>query len=298
MDMKNDPTILDLHPLENFSINNMGTFRVVRLHTLNPSAQTIRIIDKLYCHGFASDFPMLDEDHAQIIKDGVVIGIIHNEENALIGMRALVRNWRQSIPIDRLVLPEHEKLAYSNHTVVHEAYRNTMIGQKLASHTFDWLRDEQIPGVRLSIAPDNFRNLGYTTKTGFKIEDFSPNHYAPEDSSPNHHGEEEHSFHAVYMVANPNTMYERKHEIIQDMANKRIKLFHDRIPADELKSHAMIAVQIITGEGSNHKTNNYDLFSQLLNKLKYQGVLLLRGEQIWGHSHQNSNHTYLVCERS
>ena len=71
---------------------------------------------------------------------------------------------------------------------------------------------------------------------------------------------------ALYIV--PTICYERKHEIIQDMANKRIKLFHDSIPADELKSHAMIAVQIITGEGSNHKTNNYDLFSQLLNKFK------------------------------
>lgn len=285
MNMKNKPTIPTLHQRENFKVNNMGTFRVVRLDT---SAQSIEKMDKLYRHAFGSNFPMSAQDYAQIIVNGIVIGIIHNEENTLIGMRALVKEWEKSIPVDRPIFAEHKKLAYSNHTMIHEDYRSTGISKKIASHTFDWLREEKLPGVRVSVAPDNFRNIGFLTKTGFKIVDFSPNHF----------GKGLHRFHGVYMVANPNTMYEHKNYTIQDIIKKRIKVFDDSISADELSTHSIIAVRIISENHTNHANNNFDLFGQLLNKYRYQGVLLLRGEQIWGQFHQNSNNSYLVCKRS
>lgn len=226
---------------------------------LNASPRALEHMDTLYRHGFGNHLPMRPSDHRNMVNNGTVIGLF-NDEDRLVAMRALLPDWGQSIPLDPPSVPEHGRFAYSNHSIIDRNYRGTAVASILVEHTYQWLKRINRPGLRVSVAPDNYRSIGYLTKFGFRMVDHVPNLY----------GAGEHRFHGVWEIDNPNTAYQRKNEIKEALMKENGDTTSESDVSHDTK---YVAVQLIGTVGTN-QPNNFEIFNTLLNEQGYEGVLI------------------------
>ena len=240
---------------------------------LNASPWTLEQMDSLYRHGFGHHLPMRPAEHRSMINNGTVIGLI-NDEDRLVAMRALLPEWEQSIPLDPPSVPEHDRFAYSNYSIIDRNYRGTSVANILVEHTYRWLKGINRPGLRVSVAPDNYRSIGYLTKFGFRVVDYIPNLY----------GAGEHRFHGIWEIDNSNTAYQSKNEIKEALIKENGDAMSE---SDGYHDAEYVAVQLIGTVGAN-KPNNYEIFNTLLNVQGYEGVLITQ----WA-----GRENVLVCRR-
>lgn len=213
------------------------------------------------------------DDHRSMVINGSVIGLF-NDEDRLVAMRALLPEWEDSIPRDPPSVPEHGRFAYSNHSIIERNYRGTTVTSILVEQTYQWLKRMHCPGLRVSVAPDNYRSIGYLTKFGFRMVDYAPNLY----------GLGEHRFHGIWEIDNPNTAYQRTNQIKKML----VREIEDPMSASAGSHDAeYVAVQLLGAVGAS-QTNNFETFRTLFNVQGYEGVLITQWE---------GGENVLVCRR-
>ncbi|MCP4133630.1 MAG: hypothetical protein GY754_21865 [bacterium] len=253
---------------------------------LEPSGEILEEMYALYSHGLAHQYPLTFREYkkdAHIISEyGIFIGI-RDDHNNLIALRALLKSWKYADCHDKPLNPGYDDFAYLDHTVIVRNNRGSEISAKIAQYTITWLEKENLPGLRNSVPPGNFQNIGFMIKNGFFIDNFVFNLY----------GEGKHRFHGIYETAHPNESYAMKEKIRVRLIEGKIPVFFSVDTINKKDSPHMIALPII----ENGAENNFKLFKYFLNNCGYKGILLLKGTKIWDIMEEKTQYTYLICKK-
>ena len=252
--------ISTIKPLPLLFESNGETLRLVELDSRD---WVLEEVDRLFQIGFGSDHPMPRHEHVRLIEDGVVIGVL-NQREKLVGMRAIVRDWRDSLPLDPPIFDSHAIYPYVNHAVIDPAYRGGEVSTMIARYTRQWLTRNRLTGMRTSVAPWNLRNIGYFTKNGGLITDFKRHLY----------GENEHRFHGILLLSSENETLPTKSMVLELLAKGDIE--HVACPG---RSGKYIAIELkdckddmLCEEGI------FDLLEHYLNQAQYNGICLVKPE--------------------
>lgn len=272
---QSQPNIMGLM-LGRLNSHGSGPLALIKL---NAEQQSLKNMDRLYRHGFGSDFPFPIEMHRRIVERGVVIGAI-DEAGELVGMWGMFLDYKDGHPVDPPVIPGHEQAAYLSHCVVHEKYRGSGVGLAIARVCAGLVERSLIAGIRASVSPWNYPSLGLFFKAGFSIVDFCKNLYGPG----------KHRFHVLLSEANKNTACENKNVVVNKLQKHAI-MNPDGDLEKEKGGYIVIPLD-------SAKRSPVSLLEDAINSQGYKGVLLLKaGEMKRFNPMPHSTDAFLLCSK-